>query len=496
MLPVLAWAIAALASSPSLAVPPRGLALRGALATPETRIPEGVLLIRDGAVECAGACEVPEGYAVLETSGVILPGLVDPHNHPDWNIHPRDLWPLTTTYEDRHQWRLKDPAYRRFSRAHYAVFEDTAGARDHEARHLATWRADVQALLGGVTTLTGGSRGYGPGLARSPLEDDRFGPQNRPVCDTVFPLDDLDPSKDEPGNPAWEKKKAFLLGLRDCFADRRPKEEGPPKRLIVHLAEGFTSSSTLELPALKSLLPAGEIPEDRLTAIHGLGLSPGHLDELAASRAYLVWSPVSNLNLYGRTLDVREALRRGVRLALGADWAMSGSPTLLQEIAAARDWLGDVPLREGQTWPNEKELALMATSEASGAVGLADQLGRLAPGYRADVLVLRPRDPALREDPYLALASAGEEEVALVLVDGVPLHGDPDLLRGAGVPVEACEPLTVCGAPKEFCAKGLRFPPPFKAGLSLSEVDGLLGARLESRVGEPFRALAPLEACR
>jgi 5-methylthioadenosine/S-adenosylhomocysteine deaminase len=52
--------------------------------------------------------------------------------------------------------------------------------------------------------------------------------------------------------------------------------------------------------------------------------------------AKLVWSPQSNLRLYGATTDVASALQLGIPVSLGADWLPSGSQSLLAEMQVAR----------------------------------------------------------------------------------------------------------------------------------------------------------------
>ena len=51
----------------------------------------------------------------------------------------------------------------------------------------------------------------------------------------------------------------------------------------------------------------------------------------------MVWSPLSNLLLYGATARVDAAKRAGVRIGLGSDWSPSGSKNLLGELKVA--WL-------------------------------------------------------------------------------------------------------------------------------------------------------------
>lgn len=51
------------------------------------------------------------------------------------------------------------------------------------------------------------------------------------------------------------------------------------------------------------------------------------LQRLAAADATLVWSPFANFWLYGATANITAAKAAGVRIALGSDWAPSGTAT-------------------------------------------------------------------------------------------------------------------------------------------------------------------------
>ena len=61
----------------------------------------------------------------------------------------------------------------------------------------------------------------------------------------------------------------------------------------------------------------------------------------------MVWSPMSNLLLYGGTADIAAALAAGVRIGIGSDWSPSGSKNLLGELKVA--WL---LLSRSVDWPS------------------------------------------------------------------------------------------------------------------------------------------------
>src|SRR4029453_7960210 len=79
-----------------------------------------------------------------------------------------------------------------------------------------------------------------------------------------------------------------------------------------------------------------------LTLIHGCGIdtrNPEHLRFLRERDISIVWSPVSNLLLYGDTLDVETLLAEGINVALGSDWSPSGSKHAWDEAKFARFYL-------------------------------------------------------------------------------------------------------------------------------------------------------------
>jgi hypothetical protein len=137
----------------------------------------------------------------------------------------------------------------------------------------------------------------------------------------------------------------------------------------------------------------------------------------------VVWSPFSNIWLYGATTDVLAARAAGMLICLGADWSPSGSKNLLGELKVAdlysRTQLG------GALSP--QELCAMATCNPADAVGWPDKLGRLRPGLHGDFVAVRPR----QEDPYRTLIDTTEPDILLVAINGYPMYGTSDLMTAA-----------------------------------------------------------------
>jgi 5-methylthioadenosine/S-adenosylhomocysteine deaminase len=49
----------------------------------------------------------PSDAPIVETDGVILPGLIDLHGHPDFNVFA--AWEPPKLYANRYRWRASAP---------------------------------------------------------------------------------------------------------------------------------------------------------------------------------------------------------------------------------------------------------------------------------------------------------------------------------------------------------------------------------------------------
>ena len=61
-------------------------------------------------------------------------------------------------------------------------------------------------------------------------------------------------------------------------------------------------------------------------------------DDMKTAGAKLVWSPKSNVVLYGTTTNIPLARSKGVPVALAPDWSLSGSVNILDELRFAAAW--------------------------------------------------------------------------------------------------------------------------------------------------------------
>ncbi|KAI0394644.1 metal dependent amidohydrolase [Xylariaceae sp. FL0594] len=428
----------------------RDIVLKGTVLTVAGALPaDSVLFIQSGKIAHVGdICGLGTRGAdasVVDCSysgSVISPGFINTHEHIDYSAIARPFADIGERVRHRHDWRL--------------------GARNHTMRALskkmnataATAWGELRHVFSGTTSLVGGE--MAPGLARNldfadALEDGLHG--HRVVRYDTFPLDD---------------GRLGITRTSDC-------DYGPGAidydaaagyhRLLVHVGEGVDaeaanefrclSDSTYDTTPLSTGTGGGgggglstDILAPNLALVHALGLTDEHFDLVAARGAKVVWSPRSNVFLYGRTLNVTRLLDEvGITVALGTDWLPSGSATMAREAVCAahvtRVAFG-VEIQPKTLWE-------MATVNAAVVAGFEDSLGSLDVGKMADVVVFasssstgadtyllpgsgnKPNDHANAEsekataDPFAEAIFAPQERIELVL------RGGKVLLAGSAI---------------------------------------------------------------
>jgi 5-methylthioadenosine/S-adenosylhomocysteine deaminase len=397
------------AAMPRGATPAEPFALTGCVVTPDTVLDPGCVVVADGAIAAVQAAP-PAGVRVQATDGVICPGLIDLHGHPEFNVFA--AWEPPGQYVNRYAWRgsaLYHTLVRNPQNALKGALPDQTQLR----------YAEVRALVGGVTAIQGTSELITRLTAESLV---------RNVDKWIFGRHRARALVDLPS--ATGRAKAQLDAILADIA------HGEVDAFYIHLAEGQKANPRSRdefgrLVALDALTPATVV-------IHGTALTRDQLGQLRDAGAKLVWSPQSNLRLYGETTDVAAALDLELPVGLGADWLPSGSPSLLSELTVARRCL----IEQGH--PVEaKQLVEMVTTGAAAIAGLADKLGALAVGRPADVVVFERRHP----DAYENIVSAEPAWVELVMIGGDLVYGRGDWIASLSDEHDKLQPLLAWGQP-------------------------------------------------
>lgn len=329
---------------------------------------------------------LPAAFAQVEeidTGGTIYPGLIDLHNHLTYNMLP--LWNVPRKFTNRNQWRTEEPSYQTDVALPASVL---ARHPDPDYTRAIIRFAECRSLFGGVTTgqgmsmsSGGGARKLFQGLVRNveqPIEEGWAAAGGQT----------LDYQPDE-----IESKLVPALAQRIPF--------------FYHLSEGTDREARQRFRDLRRPDRSWALGKG-LICVHCVGLWKNDFDVLEQA-AGMVWSPTSNLLLYGKTANVAAAKANGIPIALGVDWSPSGCKNLLGELKMAHI----VSEKQGGVF-SPAELVAMATAVPAAMLGWQRHVGTIARGRRADLLVLQGQ----HADPYMALIDARETSIRAILIDG------------------------------------------------------------------------------
>jgi 5-methylthioadenosine/S-adenosylhomocysteine deaminase len=125
----------------------------------------------------------------------------------------------------------------------------------------------------------------------------------------------------------------------------------------------------------------------RFSAAHGIWLDSDDISRLADEGASVVHNPMSNLRIGSGIAPVRAFLDAGVRLGIGTDASnTSDGQNMLeaQRLAALLSRVADV---DPSRWLSVEDVFRAATEGSAAILGF-DRLGRLEPGYLADIVFL------------------------------------------------------------------------------------------------------------
>jgi guanine deaminase len=126
---------------------------------------------------------------------------------------------------------------------------------------------------------------------------------------------------------------------------------------------------------------------DRSVFAHDVHVSDNELRRLAAARASVAHCPSSNAFLASGIFSMRRHVEHGVRFALGTDVGAGTGLSLFKEGLMA--YHVQMVRPEGHLI-GPAHLLYLATAAGAHALGLGDQIGDLAPGKSADLILLRP----------------------------------------------------------------------------------------------------------
>ncbi len=379
----------------------------------------------DGVINCVGCgcAAAPEAVGFTKIAcgdAVVSPGLINAHDHAGWmNAEPWYATPANDDISDDLRWEQRHD-WRKGKRSHPSI--NAPGSANNDAKALGEFRFS---LSGATATLASGGFSFAAGGVIRNLDAaaDATALGVQRVNYVTFPLGDSNGAQ---------------LASGCAYPEIADKPNGPN---APHIAEGVDVQARNEFLCLSS---SGGGAKDTIDAnsaiIHGVGLTPVDVAIMAERGASLIWSPRSNISLYGETAPVTLMKNMGVNIALGTDWLPSGSMNMARELRCAAELNAN---NYGDTF-SQQDLWRMTTVNAARALHADDAIGSLQVGRRADIAIF-----SAGSGPFSSVTAAGPEDVVLVLKDGRALNGNGAVVNALE---SGCDVLDVCGSEKRVCA--------------------------------------------
>ena len=281
-----------------------------ATADPSAVFPGRIYLGDDGLVEAVTPANAPApaGFTkapVVDTGNAfVIPGLIDLHNHLGYNTLP--LWTEPTRknpWHNHNQWP-KAPSYK-------STISWPASLLAKAAPEALLAYVQTRALVGGTTSIQGWPAFNGPvQLILRDIDNEKAGTSNPNLIYTSVLTEKPENSPRQPST--WPKARASSITVPRASPAPRPRVD-------------FANVAT-----------AGCL-DNKTVAIHCNAVADPEWPQWKQDNAgAVVWSPFSNLWLYGVTTDVLAAKKNGIAICLGPDWGPSGTKNVLGELKVAK----------------------------------------------------------------------------------------------------------------------------------------------------------------
>jgi cytosine/adenosine deaminase-related metal-dependent hydrolase len=325
----------------------------------------------------------------------VLPGLIDLHNHIGYNTLP--LWTEP---------KQKTPFAHHDSWTHAATYQSSISWPAHALARTAPEAllayVQLRALVGGTTAIQGwptANREHVQVLRN--IDDEGAGTSNHNLIYTS----------------ALTKESADLVKMAQAI------NQGAG--FVYHCAEGQVGS--LVAREFTDVANTGCL-EKTFIGIHCNAIAGSDWQRWVIGNAgAVVWSPFSNLWLYGSTTDIVAARKQGVLVCIGSDWGPSGTKNVQGEIKVAK-----LVSQKESLGLTDQDLVAMVTINPGDALSRCwkKTIGRLTPGSFGDISVFRDRGD---ESVWTQIVESTERDVMLVVHDGVPRYGDASLMATPGL---------------------------------------------------------------
>ncbi|MGH7824822.1 MAG: amidohydrolase family protein [Candidatus Binatia bacterium] len=410
---------------------------------PRREIHEGDLLIEDDRIASimpGGSLDGTDADEVLECQGkVVIPGLVSAHSHLT-GILQRGLWD-ETTFES---WSSKSTAAeRKFDPLPEEIYVAHCAACIELLRHGVTTALNMFTAPEGIpmehvdqalrALRDTGIRGV---LALSLKEKS---PDNEALVPHSMKLDAwLERAREASKRVGREgARMSFMLApsapqrcsdrlLEECAALAAELKIGVHTHLSETKRHAEVGRRLYGEPIVRHLQRIGFL-SPQLSVAHSIWLDDLEMDLLRQYNVKVVHNPSSNMKLSSGVARVKQMLKKGLTVGLGADSVNAGTVYSIFEQMKLSVLLPR-SVWEPEEWVTPDQAFEMATLGGAKALLLEAVTGSIEEGKKADLVILNPSTTLLPQNKLvtqLALSESGES------VESVFVNGEPVILNRA-----------------------------------------------------------------
>ncbi len=361
-----------------------------------TYIEDGAILVADGRIEATGTYaqlspKAPDAQVVVHSPGLLMPGFIDTHVHfpqvqviASWGDQLLD-WLNNYTFPE--ETRFASPGHSAAMASHFYDLLTSHGTTTAVA-YCSVHKASAEAYF------TEAARRNMCMIGGKVMMD-----RNAPVALRDTPQTGYDDTKAL--IEKWHGKGRARYAITPRFAITSTPEqldmagalvaEHPDCYVQTHLSENhdeiaYTAELYPDAPDYLGVYEKFGLLNPRMLLGHSIHLTPREIDVLAETCAKPVFCPTSNLFLGSGLFDDAGLRARGITNAIATDIGAGTSYSMLQT------------LNEGYKilqLQNQKLHPLRAfhwiTRGNAEALGMEDEIGTLAAGSAADIVVLNAR---------------------------------------------------------------------------------------------------------
>jgi 5-methylthioadenosine/S-adenosylhomocysteine deaminase len=385
----------------------------------------GDIHVRDGAIVAVGRnLSAPQAEIVHADNMIALPGFIETHWHM-WGAVARNMAGPT-----------ENTGYFYISRLLGQFFTPEDNARGVRL-------ALAEAISSGITTVTNWSHNLlGPEYADAEIKVHRevgararfaYGYSRKTPPDATLPLVDIARVQKQWFGDSQETLLTLGIAPRgpETNAIEIAREEWAFARqhgLPITAHMGTSMERVKKRQGIQALAKAGLLGAD-VVLVHVTNNSPEDLKLLAETKTPVSLSPYTELRTGFGITPVGSFLRTGVPVSLSVDTTiLCGNADMFAIMKAMQNI--ENGLQKSEFGITSQRVLEMATIDGARALGLADYIGSLTPGKRADLILVRTTDVNML--PFtiatnMIVQSAQPCNVDTVIVDGRFLKRDGKL---------------------------------------------------------------------